>query len=217
MTLRSLVFVVASLFVAAAASADNGNLIVNGDFETSNVGFGGGMYSNGFTNDVAEAAPWTFTNGGGILNHNTGWGGGAATSSVAFLQDYQPFGWLPPQLSQTFASNADTFAISFTAAQRPGYSEGLNVTIDGVAANDAVLVPADAEWTTYSFNVSGLSGGVHTLTFNGVNYNDASDASLFLDNVSVVAVPEPETYGMLLAGLGLLGFMARRRSPAKAA
>jgi len=31
------------------------------------------------------------------------------------------------------------------------------------------------------------------------------------DNVTVTAVPEPETYAMLLAGLGLLGFMARRR------
>ena len=27
----------------------------------------------------------------------------------------------------------------------------------------------------------------------------------------VAAIPEPETYTMLLAGLGLLGFMARRR------
>ena len=27
------------------------------------------------------------------------------------------------------------------------------------------------------------------------------------------AVPEPETYGMLLAGLGLLGFIAQRRKP----
>ncbi|MDP3288244.1 MAG: PEPxxWA-CTERM sorting domain-containing protein, partial [Methyloversatilis sp.] len=25
-------------------------------------------------------------------------------------------------------------------------------------------------------------------------------------------VPEPETYAMLLAGLGLIGFMARRRA-----
>jgi hypothetical protein len=28
---------------------------------------------------------------------------------------------------------------------------------------------------------------------------------------SVVAVPEPETYAMMLMGLGLLGFVARRR------
>ncbi|MBK7767148.1 MAG: FxDxF family PEP-CTERM protein [Sulfuritalea sp.] len=27
----------------------------------------------------------------------------------------------------------------------------------------------------------------------------------------VAAIPEPETYALLLAGLGMLGFMARRR------
>jgi len=35
-----------------------------------------------------------------------------------------------------------------------------------------------------------------------------------LDNVSVAAVPEPETYALMLAGLGLLGFMARRKKAA---
>jgi hypothetical protein len=36
--------------------------------------------------------------------------------------------------------------------------------------------------------------------------------SSILDNVTIsAAVPEPETYAMLLAGLGLLGFAARRR------
>jgi hypothetical protein len=31
------------------------------------------------------------------------------------------------------------------------------------------------------------------------------------DNISVAAVPEPETYAMMLAGMSLLGFMAYRR------
>ncbi|HZV67872.1 MAG TPA: FxDxF family PEP-CTERM protein, partial [Telluria sp.] len=31
-------------------------------------------------------------------------------------------------------------------------------------------------------------------------------------NLNVTPVPEPETYGMMLAGLGVLGFLARRRN-----
>jgi hypothetical protein len=36
-------------------------------------------------------------------------------------------------------------------------------------------------------------------------------ASVFFDGLTVTPVPEPETYAMLLAGLGMLGFVARRR------
>jgi hypothetical protein len=35
--------------------------------------------------------------------------------------------------------------------------------------------------------------------------------------VTVSAVPEPATYGMLLAGLGLVGAVARRRSTSRGA
>lgn len=44
--------------------------------------------------------------------------------------------------------------------------------------------------------------------------NTGSDHGLAIDNVSLsvtAAVPEPSTYAMLLAGLGAVGFMARRR------
>ena len=41
-----------------------------------------------------------------------------------------------------------------------------------------------------------------------------NDWNVGIDNINfdqVAVVPEPETYAMLLAGLGLVGFMARRR------
>lgn len=53
-----------------------------------------------------------------------------------------------------------------------------------------------------------LSAGSYTLTLNGSN--SASQGS-YAGNLAVTAVPEPQTYAMLLAGLGAVGFLARRR------
>ncbi|MCV2353761.1 PEP-CTERM sorting domain-containing protein [Paucibacter sp. B2R-40] len=59
-----------------------------------------------------------------------------------------------------------------------------------------------------------------TLWVRWVDKNDAgNDHGLAIDNVTfsvdaVAAVPEPSTYAMLLAGLGAVGFVARRRKQA---
>ncbi|WP_294274213.1 PEP-CTERM sorting domain-containing protein [Propionivibrio sp.] len=42
-------------------------------------------------------------------------------------------------------------------------------------------------------------------------YDSAYNVGIDNVNFSITAVPEPETYAMLMAGLGLLGFTARRR------
>lgn len=57
------------------------------------------------------------------------------------------------------------------------------------------------------------NGGVRVM----FDHAGGDNIGLLLDNVSVaVAIPEPETYALLLAGLGLLGFAARRRVKAEA-
>lgn len=58
---------------------------------------------------------------------------------------------------------------------------------------------------------SGYSGAVDRVVFYG-----SSDGAV-IDNFtySAAPVPEPETYGMLLAGLGLVGAMARRRASSR--
>jgi MYXO-CTERM domain-containing protein len=53
------------------------------------------------------------------------------------------------------------------------------------------------------------TAGLHTLRWQGVAV--ATDATAFIDNLSVTAVPEPSTALMGLAGLGLLGGISRRR------
>ena len=40
---------------------------------------------------------------------------------------------------------------------------------------------------------------------------DRRSTGTYTGGINVAAVPEPETYAMLLAGLGLIGFTARRR------
>ena len=55
-------------------------------------------------------------------------------------------------------------------------------------------------------------GRTMTMGFTGASGDSYSDERInSFSLASVSAVPEPETYAMLLAGLGLMGFMSRRR------
>jgi hypothetical protein len=69
-------------------------------------------------------------------------------------------------------------------------------------------LPMNAGWTHYSMNFTPDRSGGYLLSFAALGHDNIG---MLLDNVSVTTVPEPETYAMFLAGLGLVGFMARRR------
>ncbi|MFD1121930.1 FxDxF family PEP-CTERM protein [Methylophilus flavus] len=67
----------------------------------------------------------------------------------------------------------------------------------------------DFDLTRYTFSFSNLAAGTYTLKFNlilGGNYTGNYTISPV-----TIPVPEPETYGMMLVGLGLMGTIALRR------
>ena len=73
----------------------------------------------------------------------------------------------------------------------------LSYSFDGTTGSTVHTVTGLAGGFSYYYEASGTatgsSGGIHVLTS------------------TLLPVPEPEAYGMLLAGLGLMGFVARRR------
>jgi hypothetical protein len=68
---------------------------------------------------------------------------------------------------------------------------------------------SNGSWTFNALTLFGSKAGYENLTIF------ARDVSKTAFEVPTTPVPEPETYAMLLAGLGLVGFMSRRRKTAQ--
>ena len=78
----------------------------------------------------------------------------------------------------------------------------------------AVLMPpnGDQTFSAYFNAFAGPNEQITRVTFSSTNNALETD-----NHAYIAAIPEPETYAMMLAGLGLLGFAARRRKLKEAA
>lgn len=76
--------------------------------------------------------------------------------------------------------------------------------------DSAYNLGADSQFGSWAHTAA---SAVFTFQIEGVGNQVLSDESWAMDNlsVSITPVPEPETYAMLLAGLGIMGAVARRR------
>jgi hypothetical protein len=100
----------------------------------------------------------------------------------------------------------------------PGQFNTMLATLSLFSNPDGILYNADDALLSTSFTPGGGSlalswgasnSGSYYLAVGGLT--NGTQGGIYNGAISVTAVPEPETYAMMLAGLGALGFLARRR------
>jgi len=201
-----------TLSAAPLASGDSVT-IANGVWGTTNGGEFAITYATGSfvsfcleTNEDIDYGPsYTVTlnsvaikGGDGVLA-NAGLGDVNGTAGVsdplsnatAWLFSSYLAGTLSGQSASDASANKAQTAIWFLENESLGSTNSW--------ATDAIAA-VNAGWTN-------PSGATHVYV---LNLKDANGV-LSQDQLYVAAIPEPETYAMLLAGLGLMGFVARRR------
>lgn len=141
--------------------------------------------------------------GTGVLGPTIDTSGGLAWVS-SFVYDNFTFSLTA---ASTVESNVTTFAGNINPAAYGIYTAGADAV---VGTGDDVAVSALYSFSSVSTAHQDVlaAGSYHFKVFGFANAN--SGYSIAAKAVAV-PVPEPETYALLAAGLGVIGFVARRR------
>jgi hypothetical protein len=101
--------------------------------------------------------------------------------------------------------------ISGLSLYRVGGGTGTGGTLGDTLVSSGTSMHSGA-MDVWSLSSDNLAAGSYYVLVAGNLVSDTSAS--FGGAVMLAPVPEPETYGMMLAGLGVLGFLARRRKAA---
>jgi hypothetical protein len=218
----------AMLFAGNAMAVSNGSFTngLNGWSALGDVNLQAGAIlmttaSVDFEDDFPEAAG--AFNASGTAAAETGVVGGIEDFigiAMGTLNVNENFAFEGSVLKQTFNVNAGdtlTFNWNFFTNETSSGADYAFVSINGNLTQLATPSNASSSSLPYAyttgfqtFSQTFDAASSITLAFGVVDVNDYNVTSaLWFDNVAVV--PEPETYAMFLAGLGLMGFASRRK------
>lgn len=195
------------LLAAALAATPVGavELIVNGNFE--NAGFGGttSFYNLGTTgadNPVPVDFGFAVTDDVDIIAN--GVYTAPLASGGAYNLDLVGYG-STGAISQSFTTLlGKTYFVSID------YNQNGSGRIADVSVNGGSIGTLVGTGTWQNFTTTFLGTG-STVNFAITETVGGGNAGVVLDNISVTAVPEPATWGLMIVGFGMVGFAARRR------
>jgi hypothetical protein len=119
-------------------------------------------------------------------------------------------------ISDTIASTIALTVGSFSAISFSGFGLYNDPTATGTGGNLVASGVLSSGNTEGNFSQSSIGTGSYYFQLDGNATGSLGGVYLFSANASAsppapLPIPEPETYALMIAGLSLLGFIARRR------
>ena len=173
------------------------------------------IYSDNFNSDApalnTAPAGWTVT-GGTVDIVASGTFGITCAGGVGNCVDLDGSTNQSGTLSLTTGLSlvgGQTYTASFDLSGNdriPSQTDIVTVNFGGTTQTFSIL--GSAPFVTESISFTAGTTGTYNLSFLDSSNNNIG---AILDNVNVQAVPEPETYALMLVGLGFVGLAAKRR------
>ena len=201
--------------LGTASAASSAALLLNGDFETNGVGTGAVGYGEGSTGITGWQVVGTdvqltgsghlglFGNGGqwvDLTGTNEGYYKGLTSNAFSTV------------VGQQYSLTFDLGSIATTESGPASVSVSVNGGLLGQRTNAPALNGSFAvNWAGQSVTFVADSA-LTRITITGSDLAQSNAKVIGLDNVAVAAVPEPHEWAMMLAGLGLVGWAARRKN-----
>lgn len=132
-----------------------------------------------------------------------------------------PFGCCGSSAGQSFTAtfSSSIFALGFLLENDPGQTATVELFSGVTSLGTLALAQNTSSWPnlTPEFRGFGDTSGFDKMVFTN-SYTRDGNGFFAIDDMRIAAapaIPEPETYAMMLTGIGLIGFMSRRRKNAQ--